>query len=249
MERAEGLLAKDLSRRESEVAATSSGPALLQEAFAERSGGDAPLSFSARGRVLERVEHRVGEELRTQEEALRAIPLGRQYLSEAEQARSAEAAGPPPLAERESMVRAAAQRVAEELDKLEEELVAIAGSEDLLAEAAGVQAGDGRTLSLGERWEACERAKSGLEEELAREEAAVLEDPGGEECLRAARLEILGAADREAATLGERARIVKTAAAKRDAEQKWNEDKAARGRPATLDGDDRRDVARERLSP
>ena len=224
VETVEGQLAAEFSRLESELTATSAGPALLREEFGDR---DARLSFAARERGLERVEQRVDEELRTQEEALRLIPLGKQYLSEAEQALAAEAAGPPARAELESMVRAVAQRVGEELDRLEEELVAIAGSENLRAEAAG--AGDGRTLSLGERWEACEQAKSGLEEELDREEAAVREDPAGEEFLRDARLEILGSADREAATLGERARIVKAAAeAKRDAEEKWNEEKAAR---------------------
>ena len=85
---AEGRLETDLSRRESAVAATSSGPALLQEAFGKRSYGDAPLSFSARERGLERVE-----ELRTQEEVLRAIPPGERYLSAAEQARAAGGGG------------------------------------------------------------------------------------------------------------------------------------------------------------
>ena len=224
LETVEGRLETDLSRREADLTATTSGPVLLQEAFGERREGDAPLSFSAWERGLEGVEQRVDEELRTQEEALRAIPPGKRYLSEAEQVRVAAAAGPPAPVERESMVRAVAQRVGEELDRLEEELVAIAGSENL-AEAAGALGGDGRTLSLVERWSACERVKSGLEEELDREEAAVLADPAGEEFLRDARIEVLGGADREAAALGERARIVKTAA---EAQQKWNEEKTAR---------------------
>ena len=160
----------DLSRRESAVAATSSGPALLQEAFGKRSYGDARLSFSVRERGLERVEQRVDVELRTQEEALRALPPGRRYLSAAEQARAAGATGPPTLADRESMVRAATLQVEEELDKLEEDLLAIAVGEDLLAEAAATLAGNGRTRSLGERWETCERVKSGVEEELDRRE-------------------------------------------------------------------------------
>ena len=229
VETVEDRLETDLSRRESEVAATSFGSSLLQAAFGERSERDAPLSFSEREQALEQVEQRVDEELRTQEEALRSIPPGRRYLSEAEQARAAEAAGPPTLAERESMVRAVEQQVGEELDRFEEELRAIAVGEDLLAEAAGALAGDGGTRSLGARWEVCERVTSELEEKLDREEAAVLEDPSGEELLRAARLEVLGADDREAATLGERARIVKAAAAaKHDADERWNEEKAAR---------------------
>ena len=228
---AEGRLETHLSRRESAVAATSSGPALLQEAFGKRSYGDAPLSFSVRERGLEGVEQRIDEELRTQEETLRAIPPGKRYLSETEQARAAGAAGPPTLADRESMVRAATQQVGEELDRLEEELLAIAVGEDLLAEAAGTLVGDGLTRSLGERWEVCERVKSGVEEELDRREAAIRADPAGEEFLCDARLEVLGSAEREAAALGERARIVKAAAeAKRDAEE---ERKAAAIRTAT----------------
>ncbi len=224
VETVEGQLEAEFSRLESELSATSAGPALLREEFGDR---DARLSLAEWERGLERVKQRVDEELRTQEEALRLIPLGKQYLLEAEQALAAEAAGPPARAELESMVRAVAQRVGEELDRLEEELVAIAGSENLRAEAAG--AGDGRTLSLGEQWEDYERVKSGLEAELDHEEAAVREDPAGEEFLRDARLEVLGSADREAATLSERARIVKASAeAKRHAEEKWNEEKAAR---------------------
>ena len=239
VETVEGRLETDLSRREAEIAATSSGPVLLQEAFGGRSDTDAPLDFSARDRVLERVEQRVDEELRTQEEALRAIPPGRRYLSAAEQARAAGATGPPTLADRESMLRAATQQVGKELDRLEEDLLAIAGGEDLLAEVAGALAGVGRPRSLGERWEACEGATSGVEEELDRLEAAIR--AAGEEFLRDARLAVLGSVECEAATLGERAHIVKAAAAaKGDAEKRWNEEKTARvevldRRPGGLD--------------
>ena len=215
VETVEGRLETDLSRRESAIAATSSGPALLQEAFGERLEGDAPLIFSARERGLEGVEQRVDEALRTQEDALRAIPPGKQYLSEVEQVRAAGAAGPLALADRESMVRAVAQQVGEELDRREEELRAIISGDALLVEAAGALFGDGRTRSLGERWEACEGATSGVEEELDRREAEIRADPAGEEFLRDARLEVLGAADREAAALGDRARIVKAAAERR----------------------------------
>ena len=225
VETVEGRLKTDLSRREADLTATTSGPALLQEAFGERREGDAPLSFSAWERGLEGVEQRVDEELRTQEEALRAIPPGKRYLSEAEQVRAAAAAGSPARAERESRVRAVAQQVGEELDRREEELLAIISGDALLVEAADALFGDGRTRSLGERWEACEGATSGVKEELDCREAAIRADPAGEEFLRDARLEVLGAADREAATLGDRARIVKVAA---EAQQKWNEEKTAR---------------------
>ena len=226
VEAVEGRVGTYLAGLEESLAATSAGAALLREEFSDR---DAPLSFAARARVLKRVEQRVDEALQTQEETLRAIPPGRRYLSAAaEQVRTAEAAVPPALADRESMVRAATQQVGEEVDRLEEELLAIAVGEDLLAEAAGALAGAGRTRSLGERWEACERVKSGVEEELDRREAAVRADPVGEEFLRDARLEVLGSAEREAATLGERARIVKAAAEAKSQAEMWNEEKAAR---------------------
>ena len=228
--KAEQRLEADLSRRESDLVATSLGPALLREAFGERGDGDARLSFAARDRGLEQVETRVGKALRVQEEALRSIPFGRQCLPEETQGRSGDAEGvTAPLAERESRVRVAEQRVGEELDRLEKEHVARAGHEDLLVEAAGALGGDGRILSLEERWEVYERAQSRFEEEqrkLDREEAAVGEDPAAAEFLRNARHEVIGAADREV-TLAERARIVKAAAAlqkaaeaKREAEAK-----------------------------
>ena len=215
VETVEGELEAEFSRRESALNATSAGPPLLREVFGERSDRDAPLSFSARDHGLEQVEQRVRAELSARDEALQSIPFGRQ----AAQGRSGDAGGAAEtLAEWESRVRGAEQRVGEELDRLEEELV-----------ATGALGRDGRTLALGERWEVYERAKSGLEDELEREEAAVREDPAGEEFFRDARLEVLGAAGREAATLGDRARIVKAAAAaKRQADEKWNEEKAAR---------------------
>ena len=234
--KAEQRLEADLSRRESDLVATSLGPALLREAFGERGDRDARLSFAARDRGLEQVETRVGEALTIQEEALRSIPFGRQCLPEETRGRSGDAEGvAAPLAERESRVRVAEQRVGEELDRLEKEHVVRAGHEDLLVEAAGALGGDGRTLSLGERWEVYERAQSRFEEEqrkLDREEAEVRKDPAGEEFLRNARHEVIGDADREV-TLAERARIVKAAAAlQQQAEQEretrlWEEQRDA----------------------
>ena len=89
--KAEQRLEADLSRRESDLVATSLGPALLREAFGERGDRDARLSFAARDRGLEQVETRVGEALRVQEEALRSIPFGRQCLPEETQGRSGDA--------------------------------------------------------------------------------------------------------------------------------------------------------------
>ena len=143
VETVEGQLESEFSRLESELTATSAGPALLREEFGDR---DARLSFAARERGLERVEQRVDEELRTQEEMLRSIPLSKKYLSEAEQARADEAPGPPTLAERESMVRAVERRVGEELDRRQERLIARAGNDGLLWDAVeeiGAFSGEG----------------------------------------------------------------------------------------------------------
>ena len=247
VETVESRLEADLSRRESEIDAMSLGPALLREAFGERGDGDgdARLSFATRDRVLEQVEQRVGETLTVQEEALRSIPFGRQCLSEVQDRSEDVESVAVPLGERESRVRRAKQLVREELDRLEKEHVARAGHEDLLVEATGALGGDSRTLSLGERWDVYERAQSRFEEEqreLNREEAAVEKDPAGEEFLRNARLEVLGAADREA-TLAERARIVKAAAALQKAAEAKREAEVAAGRDL-----DRREEALRSLS-
>ena len=230
VETVEGRLDADLAGREESLAATLAGSVLLQEVYGEGCAAAAPLqSFAKREAVLDWVEQRVREALTAREEALQPIPFGRQCLSAAAEGRPGDAEGvAETLAEWESRVRGAEERVGEELDRLEKELVAIAAIADLLAASAGALVGDGRTLSFVERWEAYERAKSGFEEELDREEAAIREDSAGEEFLHDARLEVLGGAGRETATL-ERARIVKAAAeAKRHAEEKWNEEKAAR---------------------
>ena len=230
VETVEGRLDADLAGREESLAATLAGSVLLQEVYGEGGAAAAPLqSFAKREAVLDWVEQRVREALTAREEALQPIPFGRQCLLAAAEGRPGDAEGvAETLAEWESRVRGAEERVGEELDRLEKELVAIAAIADLLAASAGALVGDGRTLSFVERWEAYERAKSGFEEELDREEAAIREDSAGEEFLHDARLEVLGGAGRETATL-ERARIVKAAAeAKRHAEEKWNEEKAAR---------------------
>ena len=214
VETVEGQLDADLSRRESELQAMSLGPSLLSE-FGELV--DARHSFATRARGLEQVEARVVEVLTVQEEALRSIPFGRQCLSEVFQGRSGDVVGrvAVPLAEWESRLRMVEQQVRDELDRLEKEHVARAGHEDLLVEATRVLVKDSRSLSLGERWAVYERAESRYEEEqqeLDREETTVRKGADGEEYLRNARLEVLGAADREG-TLAERARIVKAAKA------------------------------------
>ena len=200
--------------------ATSTGSTLLREEYGEAvAEATAAQSFAKRESVLERVAQRVDEELGAREEALRSIPLGR-HLSAAEQARAGgAAASPPTLAERESMVRAAEQRVGEELDRREERIRAATGDDRLLAEAAeelterGAISGDG---GFAERARVIDRAEDRLEAdrtELDLKEADLRKDAAGEELLRNARGDVLGAADREAQTLADGRAVIDQASA------------------------------------
>ncbi len=222
VETVEGRLRADLAAREESLMATSTGSTLLKEEYGEAvAEAAAAQSFAKRESVLERVAQRVGEELSAREEALRSIPLGRQHLSAAEQARAVGPAGPP-LAERESVVRAAEQRVGEELDRREERVLAATGDDRLLAGAAeelterGAVSGDGgfaeRALIIdrAEDLLEAERAEFGLKEADLRKDAA-----GGEEFLRDARGDVLGAADREPETLADGWTVIDQAAAAR----------------------------------
>ena len=235
VETVEGRLGTELARREEALAATLAGAALLRE-----EGGSADAlqqSFAKREEVLERLEGRVDEELEAQEEALRSIPLGKQYLSEQARACGAEEESPP-LADRESMINTVKERVEGAFGKREKQLAASAGNENLLVEAAADLDMAGGTLTLGERWRVIEEAEGRNAEERAElegKEAAILEDPAGAVFLRNARQEVLGDADREAKTLADRARVIQAAeaalqaaAAKRQADQEWREQRDVR---------------------
>ena len=226
VEAAEGRIEADLARRKESLAATSTGSMLLRAEYGEGGSASSPQqSFAKREAVIARVAQQVDEELEAHEEMLRSMPLGRQYLSAAEQARAGGASGPPTPAEpaeRESMVRAAEQRVREELDRREERVLADTGDGRLLTDAdkelleSGAIVGAG---SLTERAEVIGRAEGLLEEkraELKLKEADLLEDAAGEELLRKARLDVLGAADREAQTLADSWAVINQAA-----ERKW----------------------------
>ena len=220
VETVEGRLRADLAAREESLMATSTGSTLLGEEYGEAVAlAAAAQSFAKRESVLERVAQQVGEELGAREEALRSIPLGRQHLSAAEQARAVGAAGPPPPAERESMVRAAEQRVGEELDRREERVLAATGDDRLLAGAAeelterGAISGDG---GFAERARVIDRAEDRLEAdrtELGLKEADLRKDAAGEELLRNARRDVLGAADRETQTLADGWAVIDQASA------------------------------------
>ena len=212
-----------LAAREESLAATSTGSLLLRAEYGEGGSASSPQqSFAKREAAIARVAQQVDEELEAREETLRSMPLGRQYLSAAEQARAGGASGPPTPAERESMVRAAEQRVREELDRREERVLADTGDGRLLVDAAeeltesGAIIGDG---GLTERTQIIGRAEGLLEEERAElklKEADLLEDAAGEELLHKARLDVLGAADREAQTLADSWAVINQAA-----ERKW----------------------------
>ena len=148
VEAAEGRIEADLARRKESLAATSTGSMLLRAEYGEGGSASSPQqSFAKREAVIARVAQQVDEELEAHEEMLRSMPLGRQYLSAAEQARAGGASGPPTPAEpaeRESMVRAAEQRVREELDRREERVLADTGDGRLLTDAAEELTGERR---------------------------------------------------------------------------------------------------------
>ena len=216
----EGRLRADLAAREESLMATSTGSTLLGEEYGEGVAAAAPRqSLAQRESVLERVAQRVDEELGAREEALRSIPLGRHHLPAAEQARAGGAGEPPTPAERESIVRASEQRVGEELARRKERVLAGTGDDRLLVEAdealteRGAISGDG---SLAEQARIIERAEDLLEGERAElelEEGDLLKDAAGEELLRNARRDVLGADDREAETLADDWAVIEQATA------------------------------------
>ena len=220
VETVEDRLRADLAAREESLMATSTGSTLLREEYGEAvAAAAARQSLAKRESVLERIAQRVDDELGAREEALRSVPPGRQHLSAAEQARAIGAAGPPPPAERESVVRAAEQRVREELDRREERVLAATGDDRLLAGAAeelterGAISGDG---GFAERARVIDRAEGRLEAdrtELELKEADLRKDAAGEELLRNARGDVLGAADREAQTLADGRAVIDQASA------------------------------------
>ena len=221
VETVEGRLRADLDAREESLMATSTGSTLLREEYGEGGAADAPRqSFAERESVLERIAQRVDEDLAAREEALRSVPLGRRHLSAAEQARAGGgAAAPPTAAERESVVRAAEQRVGEELDRRQERVLAATGDDRLLAEAAEELAARGAVFGDGgfeERALIIDRAEDLLEVEhagLELEEGDLLKAAGGEELLRNARRDVLGDDDREAETLVDGWAVIEQAAA------------------------------------
>ena len=138
---------------------------------------------------------------------------------------------PTPEREAELLATPAGATLLRELGRREERIRASAGSDRPIVEAIEEQSERGVSGDVGvvERAQVIDRAQDLLEEdraELEREEAALLEDPAGEELLRSARLEVLGNADREARSLVEREAVLDRAAAA--AERKRRQDRVLR---------------------
>ncbi len=138
---------------------------------------------------------------------------------------------PTPEREAELLATTAGAALLRELGRREERVRASAGSDRPIVEALEEQSERGVSGDVGivERAQVIDRAQDLLEEdraELEREEAALLEDPVGEELLRSARLEVLGNADREAQSLVERQAVIDKAAAA--AERKRRQDRVLR---------------------
>ena len=201
-----------LAGLEESLAATSAGAALLREEYGEGGAAAAPLqSFAKQEAFVEQVAQQVDKQLGAREEVLRS--LVERYLSEAKEALTGGVEGSLPRAERESKLNAVERLVGEELDRREEQVRAIAGSDRPIEEAIealmedGTISGDG---SLTKRAQIIETAEGFLKDDLAdleAEEAAILKEPAGEERLRNARVEVLGA-DREAKTVVEHEAII-----------------------------------------
>ena len=201
-----------LAGLEESLAATSAGAALLREEYGEGGAAAAPLqSFAKQEAFVEQVAQQVDKQLGAREEVLRS--LVERYLSEAKEALTGGVEGSLPRAERESKLNAVERLVGEELDRREEQVRAIAGSDRPIEEAIealmedGTISGDG---SLTKRAQIIETAEGFLKDDLAdleAEEAAILKEPAGEERLRNARVEVLDA-DREAKTVVEHEAII-----------------------------------------
>ncbi len=143
----------------------------------------------------------------------------------------AERMRPTPEREAELLATPAGAALLRELGRREERIRASAGSDRPIVDAIEEQSESGVSGDVGvaERAQVIDRAQDLLEEDLAeleREEAALLEDPAGEELLRGARLEVLGNADREAQSLAERQTVIDRAAAA--AERKRRQDRVLR---------------------
>ena len=126
----------DLDRREEALRAMSTGAqhfsAVVSELFEKQ---EQARTLTDRESMIGEAVRRVEEELRGREAELRRIPLGTQYLAEAERALLGGAERSRTLAERESIVMTAEQRLGEELNGREVRFVESVGGHELLAEA------------------------------------------------------------------------------------------------------------------
>ena len=138
---------------------------------------------------------------------------------------------PTPQREAELLATPAGAALLRELGRREERIRASAGSDRPIVDAIEEQSESGVSGDVGvaERAQVIDRAQDLLEEDradLEREEAALLEDPAGEELVRSARLEVLGSTDREAQSLVQRQAVIDKAAAA--AERRRRQDRMLR---------------------
>ena len=217
---------EDLARREETLRSMSTGTQHLSAAVGKLFGEEKQArTLADRESMIGEAERRVEEELLGREEALRLVPLGAQYLSEAAQEGRGDGNRAAVLAARDVIVTTAEKRLERELDSREQALVSSAGSEGLLVEAfselCGGDASFGDGSSLPERWQIITLAEQWHGEDRAEDaersvaldalEALLKETSSGAQQLGAAQQEVLGGVGKDLAPLDQREMAVRMA--------------------------------------
>ena len=221
---------RELDRREEALRAMSTGADHLSAAARELFGEEQAEALADRESMIDEAERRVEEELRGREVELRSVPLGAQYLSEAEQEGLGEGAAV--LAAHDVIVTRTEQRLEREMDSRERALVSSAGSDEVLLQAFSELGaddedfGDGsslperlRILERAERWHGKDRAED--EEQSAAVddvEAMLKETATGARHLAAARQEVVDEGQ-EPSSLTARETVVRRAWSRVEREQ------------------------------
>ena len=200
---------RDLDRREEGLRSMSTGTRHMSAAARELFGEEEQArTLADRESMIGEAERRAEEELRGREEELRSIPQGTQYLAEAARALLGGAERSRTLAERESMVVTAEQRLASELDGREVRLMESGGTHELLAQAYSEVCADdtfGDGPSLSERSQIITLAEQWHEEDLATDGAwsANLDRAEEELCATSIGADHLNAAQQEVVDAGQ----------------------------------------------
>ena len=217
---------EDLARREETLRSMSTGTQHLSAAAGELFGEEKQaMTLAERESMIGEAERRVEKELLGRERALRLVPLGAQYLSEAAQEGLGEGKRAAVLAARDVVVTTAEKRLERELDSREQALVSSAGSEGLLVEAfselCGGDASFGDGSSVPERWQIITLVEQWHEEDRAEDaersvalddlEVLLKETSSGAQQLGAAQQEVLGGVGKDLAPLDQREMAVRMA--------------------------------------